>query len=243
MRKRRSSGRSWVILPARPHAGLVRTRAALTHPLARHMDTKGECCVIRLLKTPQHGFSRNCVVSQSRRSMSQCLRSVNPCKTWATHSHPALVILVRCGGPLNNLSHLLRHGRATRRLMASPATIPLTPPSGQAVSRPERTMSTTIWGTLACARRSTTLETTADSFPHAKEDGDVQLSFCPPAAPLREDRKLRQSLSVSNLNGPHWNMMQKFWRNWVTGHWRSAVRISQHVQRVSVTLLQGLACR
>ena len=42
---------------------------------------------------------------------------------------------------------------------------------------------------------STTLRTTPNSCPHAKEDGDVQLS--PPAAPLRDDHKITQSLSVS----------------------------------------------
>ena len=40
--------------------------------------------------------------------------------------------------------------RATRRLMTSPTTIPLTPPFDvvKAMSRPERTMSTTILGDL-----------------------------------------------------------------------------------------------
>ena len=42
--------------------------------------------------------------------------------------------LVWCSGSLHNLNHLLRHGRATKRLLTSPATIPLTPPSGLVIT-------------------------------------------------------------------------------------------------------------
>ena len=110
-----------------------------------NMDTKGNA-VSSVCWTSQHGFSRNCV--ERANPVKRC-RSGLWIKLCQPMQHTLLVDRAHwCGAVARSTISAICCSmvHVTKCLMTSPATIPLTPPSGlvKIVSRPERTMSTTI---------------------------------------------------------------------------------------------------
>ena len=128
---------------------------------------------------------------------------VNPCNTWATHSHPVLVDKACWCGAVAcwTISAICcAMVLATRHLMTSLAMIPLTPPSRfVSPNGPCQPQSEGLW----LVPDGNTTENNSKFFlpcNSGRRWSDV-IPDGPPAAPLLEDRKLRQSLSVSNDTG------------------------------------------
>ena len=97
-----------------------------------------------------------------------CVRVVNACRTWATHSVPARVLSACWNGAVKRSTASMicwATVRPTKRLITSPASMPRTPPSGfwSTVILPMRIASTATSGVSPRANCSPALKSQCKS--------------------------------------------------------------------------------
>ena len=134
--------------------------------------------------------------------------SVMVCRMWATHSHPALVVKAYWKGAVafsTCFATCFEIVLATRRLIMSPTTIPLTPPSGlvKAVNRPNPIPAMASSGITPCAMIEATVANNSESASLSKigNKWSAVMPEGPPAAPLLEVRKEMRNNALSNSKG------------------------------------------
>ena len=127
--------------------------------------------------------------------------------TWATHSHPPLVDNAywrESGGSLDDLGHLMSHGSRDQtsddvaRNNASHTSVWF----GECCEPSRAEHVNHRWRHLGLCQSRTQLreQLQPSGFMQQRSQMFIVIPDGPPAAPLRDDLKLRLSLSVSNLN-------------------------------------------